>query len=188
MVGKGPGQGSREMGDGVPFFGFWIFWVLGSGNNFEFPRTPLFGAQNSQNPREFHRTQKSQRICTREETSCCVVHAYRYSVSAQAQNTTQMRIVLRQKHDYVMLSLTWRRRTTIGAINFELKIINLFDSSSFVYFKKPCSTGFWEIFFPEPRTQKSRNKKTMTGGWGWVKVQCGGCHVWRLGGGWLGQW
>jgi hypothetical protein len=44
--------------------------------------------------------------------------------------------------------------------NFELKIINLFDSSSFVYFKKPRSTGFWEIlFYPEPRTQKIQNRK-----------------------------
>jgi hypothetical protein len=50
-------------------------------------------------------------------------------------------------------------------LNSELKIIYLFDSSSFVYFKKPCSTGFWEILFisqnPEPK--KSRTEKIMTG-------------------------
>jgi hypothetical protein len=48
--------------------------------------------------------------------------------------------------------------------NFELKIINLFDSSSFVYFKKPCSTGFWEIlFYQNPEPKKSRTEKIMTG-------------------------
>jgi hypothetical protein len=54
---------------------------------------------------------------------------------------------------------------SLARSNFELKIINLFDSSSFVYFKKPCSTGFWEILFsrtqnPEPK--KSRTEKIMT--------------------------
>jgi hypothetical protein len=89
----------------------------------EFPRTLA----------NFTEPKKSQRVCASAEhnttTSCCVVHAY--SVSAQAQNTTRLRrvvslalrgrIVYRQKHDYVVLSLTWRRRTTIGAIEFRIK-------------------------------------------------------------------
>jgi hypothetical protein len=95
----------------------------------------------SQNPHKFHRTQKSLRVCTSAEHNSRVV-AHKYSVSAQHNTTVSCcvahatRIVLQQKHDYVVTSSTWRWRTTIGVTKFRiLKIINLFDSTSFVYLK-----------------------------------------------------
>jgi hypothetical protein len=126
-----------------------------------------------------------KRECARSNSNkFCVTHKYSVSaqVSAQAQNATRLhcfvsltnttnstttsflvtratRIVLCERHGH-------RRTSTIGAIKFRiLKITNLFDFTSFVYFKKSCSIWFWEILFsqnPEPRTQKSRTEKIMT--------------------------
>jgi hypothetical protein len=84
-------HGCHFLGSG--FFGFWVLGII-----LNFPEPPFFGAQISQNPREFHRTQKKpaclrkrrtqhdyvvlcrsriQRVCASAEhnttTSCCVV-------------------------------------------------------------------------------------------------------------------
>jgi hypothetical protein len=81
----------------VPFFGFWIFWVLGSGNYFEFPRTPFFWRANLPEPSRISQNPKKPACLRKRRTQ----HDY--------------------QHDYVVLSLTWRRRTTIGAIEFQIK-------------------------------------------------------------------
>ena len=172
----------------MPFFGFWIFWVLGSGNYFEFPRTPFFWRANfpepsriSQNPKKARVSAQAQNTtrlrhvvsfthtaCLRKCRTHCVVHAY--SVSAQAQSTTRLCCVLcrsrirRSTRLLVLCCSCYADRVVdvgvdgprLARSNFELKIINLFDSSSFVYFKKPCSTGFWEILFFS-RTQNPKN-------------------------------
>jgi hypothetical protein len=67
----------------------------------------------------------------------------------------------RTQHDDVKhkSKSTWHRWPRLVRSNFELKIINLFHSSSFVYLKKPCSKGSGKFFFPEPRTQKIQNWK-----------------------------
>jgi hypothetical protein len=138
---------------------FWVLDFLGSGfwELFWISQNLLFWRVNFPEPSRISQNPKKA------------------SVSAQAQSTT---------HDYVMLCrsriqrvcastehnttnrvtsktrLRWRGvdGPRLARSNFELKIINLFDSSSFVYFKKPWSTGFWEIlFFPEPRTQNPKN-------------------------------
>ena len=44
-----------------------------------------------------------------------------------------------------------------GAVKFKIKIIDLFNSTSFVYFKKEGSGKFF--YFPEPRTEKIQNRK-----------------------------
>jgi hypothetical protein len=43
--------GCHFLGSG--FFGFWVLGII-----LNFPEPPFFGARISQNPREFHRTQK----------------------------------------------------------------------------------------------------------------------------------
>jgi hypothetical protein len=97
---------------------FWVLDFLGSGfwELFEFPRTPFFGARISQNPRT--------------TTSCCVVHAYSVSARKPRAQLCRSRYADRvtSKHDYVVLSLTWRRRTTIGAIKFRIKKTTNFSS------------------------------------------------------------
>jgi hypothetical protein len=139
----------------VPFFGFWIFWVLGSGNYFEFPRTPFFWRANfpepsriSQNPKkasvsaQAQNTTRLRRVVSLTHTACLRKRRTQHDyvvlcrsriqrVCASAEHNTRLRrvvslalrgrIVYRQKHDYVVLSLTWRRRTTIGAIEFRIK-------------------------------------------------------------------
>jgi hypothetical protein len=98
------GRISTKIGNLGAIFGFWIFWVLGSGNSFQFPRTPFFGEQIFQNPREFHRTRKSQRVCTSADhnptTSRCVVHTY---------SVVRKR---RTRHDYIVLCHSRIQRST----------------------------------------------------------------------------
>jgi hypothetical protein len=84
-------RGRRTQCDRVPFFGFWIFWVLGSGNYFEFPRTPFFWRANFTEPSRISQNPKKA------------------SVSAQAQNTTRLRRVVSFTHSTINTTTSFCR-------------------------------------------------------------------------------
>jgi hypothetical protein len=72
--------GCHFLGSG--FFGFWVLGII-----LNFPEPPFFGARISQNPREFHRTQKKPACLRKRRTQ----HDYVVLCRSRIRRSTRLR-------------------------------------------------------------------------------------------------